>query len=100
MRESDFVIAGKTIMLVPYDKHPPIESDSRIPNYRVTKPKIQCCLNCKFAMNDNSRSLLCCLTLNDRGYFSGIVPFGICDSYEKGKIVDVEKCINKVFRKK
>nr|AQS34769.1 hypothetical protein [uncultured bacterium] len=44
--------------------------------------------------------MLCGLTLDDRGYFGGTVPFGKCDSYEKGRIVDMGKNQNKVFRKK
>ena len=98
MGKSIFEIEDKTIEVVSYDEHLPIANDLRVPNYRITKPKIQCCLNCKFAVY--LYGLLCGLTLDDRGYFGGTVPFGKCDSYEKGRIVDMGKNQNKVFGKK
>src|SRR3989344_8500821 len=88
MKKSNVVIEGKTIEVVSYDEHLSMANDLRVPNYHITKPKIQCCLNCKFAVY--LYGLLCCLTLDDRGYFSGTVPFGECDFYERGSVVDLQ----------
>ncbi|MFH1392957.1 MAG: hypothetical protein ABIG73_01040 [Patescibacteria group bacterium] len=75
------------VTICPYKNHPDKFSDLRIPGY-YEQPWPDGCLNCHFCHQTKDLSelkLVCGLTLNDRGYFSGVSPLGKCKKYVKGK---------------
>lgn len=79
-------VCGVPVRICPGGEHPDKFADARIPHYQEASWP-DGCLNCCFRHHDSRihrLSLACGLTLNDRGYFSGVSPLGKCDLHKKG----------------
>ncbi len=73
------------VTICPYDDHPDKFADLRIPGYHE-EPWPDGCVNCCFRHNNPEiEELSCGLTLDKRGYFSGVSPLGKCEKYKKGE---------------
>ena len=79
-------INGILVKVCPYNNHPDVLSDPRIPGYQEL-PWPDCCFNCSFRHHNKIGrfSIGCGLTLNSRGYFSEASPLGKCEKHKKGE---------------
>lgn len=88
MRKDKIKVGGISVEVevCPYDEHPSIEIDSRVPGYHI-QSGFEGCINCLFVKAEHG--LNCRLTPNDRGYRSGVSPIGKCKRYKKHRLVEL-----------